>query len=221
MKISNWLFLPLSLILLGCPPPVNVPPVPASRARAIAQIQSGVAVAVVLDTSGSMGGQKIEDVKRILLTSIKDKLNLYNVMGEGKLHLALIDCGSGFGSEIPLPMDEFNESLYTQTINSLSADGGTPLARCVHHAYQELLKSGASDKHIFVLSDGQAEDNLSQELASRLPSVGIHVIGFQSDESYYAPFKDVGGQVIMVDDAETLDTTTSKIFKAILKLEDD
>ena len=85
-----------ALLLMGCPPTTPAaPPVSAKEKASIAVVQSGVAVAVVLDTSGSMRGDKLKAVKNILQSSIKDKLSFYAVMGEGKLHLSLIECGGG------------------------------------------------------------------------------------------------------------------------------
>jgi len=222
----------LGLLLIGCPPPEQPTPnqeqaaassaAPLLSQAEISQIQSGVAVTIVLDTSGSMEGEKLLSVKRVLLTSIKDKLNLYSVMGSGNLQLALIDCGSGWDSaEVEIPLNRYDELIFSRKVAGLTADGGTPLGLSMNLAFTELAKSGCVDKHVFVLSDGQSQDDLQSALAHHDPCVTIHVIGFQTDSSNYAAFSEVGGQVIMVDDAETLDATTSKIFKAILKLEDE
>jgi uncharacterized protein YegL len=219
MKIMKKTILVLvslsALLLMGCPPPT--PAISAKEKASIAVLQSGVAVAVVLDTSGSMRGAKLKAVKSILQSSIKDKLSFYAVMGAGKLHLSLIECGGG--PHTRLPMAEYKEGSFLTTVKNLGAGGGTPLGASVNSAYAELAKSGCKDKHIFILSDGQAGDDVSSVLNSHSKDISIYVIGFQTDQSNYRDFAKVGGQVIMADDAKTLDDTTNNIFKAILKLE--
>lgn len=206
-----------ALLLMGCPPP-SAPALSAKESASIANVQSGVAVAIILDTSGSMSGDKLRSVKNILQTSIKDKLSLYSVMGEGSLHLSLIECGGGPYTR--LPMAEYQEESFLSIIKGLSSNGGTPLGASVSSAYYELGKSGCKDKHIFILSDGEASDDVLGVLNSHSnPNVAIHVIGFQTDQSNYRDFASHGGQVIMADDAKTLDDTTNNIFKAILRLE--
>ena len=212
-------FVSLSLLLVGCPPPVNSPPALSSaEAASIAKVLSGVAVDVILDTSGSMSGNKLTAVKNILKSSIKDKLSFYSVMGEGNLHLSLIECGNGPYTR--LPMAEYQEASFLATIKGLNSSGGTPLGASVTAAYTELAKSGCKDKHIFILSDGAAGDDVTGSLERHATSdVALHVIGFQTDRSNYLDFEKHGGQVIMADDPQTLDATTNNIFKAILKLE--
>ena len=97
----------------------------------------------------------------------------------------------------------------------LNSGGGTPLGASVKSAYLELEKSGCKDKHVFILSDGEASDGYPPSV----DGIQVHVIGFQTNRSNYQHFADQGGQVIMADDAKTLDETTNDIFKAILKLE--
>lgn len=228
----------LCLLLAGCPeppatnsyptlptPPTGTVSTTAHNTSLVAPLSSGVAVSIVLDTSGSMSGQPLESVKQILLGPVIEKLSYYKMANNGNLDVALIECGDD--ARVVIPMGEFNGDRFQKAVHAIDSRGGTPLGASVFSAYEQLSHSERTDRHIFVLTDGQTGDyepaTVMEQMASRGgETVSVHLIGFNSNKSYYAEMEKQGAQVIMVGDADTLETTTTLIFeKGILKLEAD
>lgn len=217
------------LLLLGCPPdPDRVPdlkrpPVttPSTQPAEVAAVFSGTAVVLILDTSGSMSGEKLQTVKSITSKKIANKLDFFAL--DNRLDVAVVNCGGS--PDVPLPMAAYDSDKFKMTVAGLDAGGGTPLARALIDACVQLGKSKLEDRHIFVLSDGQGNSPVDPVLAIMkkrgLETVQIHVIGFKSDASYYEPFKKVGAQILMAEDKDTLDDAMSVTFRTILKLEAD
>lgn len=216
----SLLFLPL-LLMMGCPPARAVVnhDIPPLAADSIANVESGIAVAVVIDTSGSMSGTPLETVKRVVRERILPKLDLY-AMGN-RLDVSVISFGGSVSTR--LPMSPYDSKKFINTVDGLWCGGGTPIAESLLEAAHQLGSSQLDERHIFILTDGNgdspADDSLTALKEAGLPSDSIHLIGFMADRDYYKPFDKVGAQVLMADNPSALETSTSLIFKAILKLE--
>lgn len=204
--------------VVGCPDATpSLKPPPAN----VAAVDSGVAVALVLDTSGSMDGGKLAAVKRITRGTIASKLGLFSL--NNNLDVAIVECGAS-GSSVLLNMGKYDPDVFDATIKGLEAGNGTPLARSFELAFGQLSKSRLNSRHIFVLSDGASNDNVSQKLdelkAKGLNLVKVHVIGFKTDAGNYTPFQEkAGATVFMANDDKALEEGMSKTFKVILQLE--
>ena len=215
----------LTLLVVGCPPPSDPTQLPnlnrpaAVTSQSVAQIESGVAVVVIIDTSGSMEGDKLSTVKNITVNDISPKMGLFSLAN--KLEVCVISCGGG--ASVVLPMGTFEAPKFEATINRLSSGGGTPLAESLTQGFAQLAASRLEKRHLFVLSDGQGNNSVEPILNSMkqngLDTVELHVIGFQSDETYYEPFKNVGSAVLMAENHDTLEQSMSFTFEGILKVE--
>jgi uncharacterized protein YegL len=219
MKIRN-LLIAGSLSLLGCPPPptpqIQAIGVSMTNSASVSALQTGTAVAIVIDTSGSMGGDRLTSAKRAFTDIICPRL----AAAKGRVEYSLISCG---GSAYVIQPNTLLETPPVNAVNSLSAGGGTPLGESILEAYQQLSTSHCDRKYIFILSDGAPTGIAPQDIIGPMKSqgvdVGIYVVGFQSDVANYQPIADLGGQVLMADDANALGSTCDAIFRQILKCE--
>lgn len=222
MKVRN-LFLAGSLLCTGCPPSPDT-----SNARldalgismvgssAVAALQSGVAVSIIFDTSGSMEGERLQIAKQTFNQTISPRLMASKIPVEH----SIISCG---GSASVIQPNALLEGQALDVVNTFNAGGGTPLGESILEAYNQLASSHREQKFIFILSDGEATGVdpriIIQGMKARGVEVGIFVVGFQTSRENYAPISELGGSVMMADDAKALESVCDAIFKQILRVE--
>lgn len=224
----------LTLLLTGCPPapspdqlpsfnsPVDAPAETLLQNTEIAALGSGIAVAIVLDASGSMSGERLETVKRVWRETLSPKLLAYHQLN-GNLQVSLVRCSDSANVLVPMQLLDLN--ALNSSVKSLTASGGTPLGDSLRISLEQLALSPAEKRHIFILSDGEntgwvsPKEVLEKMQGRGLEKISIHVVGFETSRSNYIDFETFQSQVVMADDAATLDATCSTIFFDILKLE--
>ncbi|EGR34145.1 von willebrand factor type A domain protein [Ichthyophthirius multifiliis] len=135
----------------------------------------------VIDNSGSMQGQKLENVKKALLF-------LLDFMKEND-RLCLILFNS-YGQRLCRLMttNQQNKNEFQKIINQLFSNGGTDINSGMEIAFKVLKerKNQNPVSSIFLLSDGQdssAEQKVQSSLQKHLPDeiLTIHSFGFGSD----------------------------------------
>ena len=141
-------------------------------------------VILVVDTSGSMQGQKLNNVKDALSEFLRQVPSQEERVG-------LIEFGTGVKTEIPLaPLSQNRDRLDT-TIRGLSASGETALLDAVAVAYRRLQDTGDRERinAIVVMTDGlenRSRTSLAQLVRDlqagkdKLPVV-VFCIGYGND----------------------------------------
>ncbi|MBN1994795.1 MAG: extracellular solute-binding protein [Anaerolineae bacterium] len=108
-------------------------------------------VLLVMDTSGSMSGDKIEQAKQAALAFV-NKMPPQNQVG-------LVRFDSSVNPVVPLASAEGNQAEMTNQINSLYAEGDTSLYDAILQSIEFLRssRSGEDDRiqAVIILSDGQ------------------------------------------------------------------
>ena len=135
---------------------------------------------VLLDTSGSMAGIKIDEVKRAAAQFAAKYGSAENS------RLSLVSFSSNAKLEVPLGAN--NEGV-VNSISWLNADGGTNMSDAFRAAYEQLSNQPLNDTNsVLIFTDG-APANPLQALAEarklRSLQIGIYAIGTQdADKSF-------------------------------------
>lgn len=123
-----------------------------------------LALALVIDKSGSMSGHKIELAKEAAIAAaevLKDN---------DRFGVVAFDSAS----EWIAPMTDSSDlGTITGYISRLAAGGGTNIYPGLYDAFQALQEEDAKLKHIILLSDGQTEGSGYDTLVSHIAADGI------------------------------------------------
>ncbi len=124
------------------------------------------ALAIVVDRSGSMSGQKIEICKSAAIATA-ELLNSKDYIGVFAFDSAV---------HVIVPMTRVSStSTIANQISMLSAGGGTNIYPGMSTAREELNQVKAKIKHMIVLTDGQTSGQGYQALASQCQAEGITI----------------------------------------------
>ena len=124
------------------------------------------ALALVIDRSGSMSGQKIEICKSAAIATVE-------ILAK-KDYITVVSFDSNARLIVPITKASSRASITSQ-ISTLNAGGGTNIMPGMTAAQQELGKVKAKVKHMIVLTDGHSGGSGYQQLAASLRGSGVTV----------------------------------------------
>ena len=163
------------------------------------QEKYAVALCLVIDRSGSMGGPKIELAKSAASATVE--------LLSSKDYMSVVAFDSSPTRVVPMQRVTSPQSIVNQ-ISGLSAGGGTDIAVGMQAGRAELAEVSAKVKHMIVLSDGQSSAGYVQVAAALLQegvTVSTVAIGDGADVgSLTATANAGGGQFYQTNDASTL-----------------
>jgi Ca-activated chloride channel family protein len=168
-----------------------------------APMRAPISLAVVLDTSGSMSGEKIEDAKRSVLRLISDMRD--------EDEIAVIRYSDS--SELIQPLTRVGSvrAALSTRIRELDAGGGTNIPGGLSHGLRALDESAKGRvKRIVLVSDGlDGTRAQAEQLARTSFAAGITVsslgIGLDFDESYMGSVAQSGhGNFAFIKDGGSL-----------------
>jgi Mg-chelatase subunit ChlD len=126
------------------------------------------ALALVIDHSGSMSGQKLEMSKSAAIAAVK-------AMGP-RDYISVVAFDSE--AQIVVPLQRVGESNRAAArITRLGPGGGTNLQPGMEEGYKALTRAQASVKHMIVLTDGQTMGEGYEALAAKMRKQGITTTG--------------------------------------------
>ena len=124
-----------------------------------AHVRLNGALALVIDRSSSMTGEKLEMAKSAAIAAIK-QLGPQDWVGVTAFDAA---------PWVVFPMQQAsNPALLTRQVGRLEASGGTNMYPAMFEAYQSLAKATAAAKHMILLTDGQSPPGDERGLAARM-----------------------------------------------------
>ncbi|MCD2187844.1 VWA domain-containing protein [Actinomycetospora sp. SF1] len=168
----------------------------------------------VVDTSGSMGGQRLDDAKAALSTAV-DALSPGQVAG---MRSFAGECGDTGTLVTPLKAD--NKAALHRDIDQLQAGGGTPTPGSLEAAAADLA-SVKGPKQIVLISDGQSTCGDPCPVAAQIAQqqgVGfkVHTVGFNAPDTAEGELaciaRTTGGQYFSVTDAPGLTGALGQIL---------
>jgi len=155
-----------------------------------------------LDTSGSMGGPKLDGLK-VVAEKVAKRLSEQNK----ETRIGIV----AFASEVhPLrPLSGVSEATYKE-IQGLESGGGTYAGKALNHCFQQLAAGSNREKYILLVSDGQTQDKWSSAVPGiRVVSVGI---GTATNMAYLKEIaRETKGVSLAVYPGEDYDTVASTL----------
>ncbi|MFT7677667.1 MAG: Ca-activated chloride channel family protein [Planctomycetota bacterium] len=123
-----------------------------------------VALGIVIDTSGSMGGNRVQLAKEVARLAMRrllphDKVGIVEFYGAKRWAAPLQPASNSIELE--------------RALNRLAAGGGTVILPAIEEAFYGLLNIDARYKHILVLTDGGVESGAFEPMLRRMASRGI------------------------------------------------
>lgn len=140
-------------------------------------IDLNAAIAIVIDRSGSMSGQITEAGTAALAAMLA-----YDVQGiTSQVSVFPVEGTEQGGSDVGVALlKDWNESarLMAGRVQSLTADGGTPMAEAVLFAATEVARRAETLKIVLVITDGMPDDlGATHDVIEQVRGNGISVLG--------------------------------------------
>ena len=123
------------------------------------------ALALVIDKSGSMDGDKIA-------MSVAAAIQAVSMLSDSD-YVGIYPFDSDLVQAVPLQKIAGNRPRIQRSIRRIGAGGGTDMTRALDTAYRDLQKNSASLKHVIVLTDGQTAGSNFESLARDMHRRGI------------------------------------------------
>ncbi len=198
-----------------------------------------IAIAIVYDTSGSMGtGVKGKDkggepkyvIGNRALGAIVTKLEKFAASSPRKVQAGLFIFRENGGHEV-VKMGPFNAAALRAWVSGFNKPtGGTPLGTAVADAAKALAAMNAGSRHVLVITDGEntagpAPETLMPGLlssaAKKSAPVQFHFVAFDVDARVFAGVKKLGATLVSAANEDQLNFKISTILEEKILLEEE
>ncbi|MFI5378414.1 MAG: VWA domain-containing protein [Tepidisphaerales bacterium] len=221
-------------------------PSPSGVAAALQQLRApdggarkdGIAVAILIDTSGSMkdavadadGSRKpkIDIARRCVVKVVKQAEGFAKEQPGTPLLLGIYEFSSRNNSSCRkvLPMKAPDVALAESALRTLKADGGTPIGQAIIQAKRDLDAAGLSRTHILVVTDGENTDGFTPgdvvAAIGKLPEAqrpGVYFVAFDVAAAVFKPARDAGAAVLPAANEQQLQTALDELVGGKILLE--
>ncbi len=161
---------------------------PVVSAQTVERRDPSATLVIIIDTSGSMGGGRIDLAKetaRLAMRHLKPHDKIGIVEFYGAKHWAA-------------PIQPASNAIDLQrALNRLNAGGGTVILPAIEEAYYALLNIQTRTRHVLVLTDGGVESGqfepLLQKMSDRGMTVSTVLVGPGTHSAFLASLAEWGG----------------------------
>jgi len=205
--------------------------------------EDGVALAIVYDTSGSMG-DKVRDsngnpapkyvIANRALEAIARHVQSFvtNAAADNPRRVqAGLFVFADKGARQAIPFGPFKEESFRSWAQSFkSVSGGTPLGAAVNAAGATVLNSGLTRKHVLVISDGESNVGLDPAAAmaqlkgkadQKETALSVHFVAFDVDAKIFDGVKKRGATVLSAANELQLNSQLEFILEKKILLEEE
>jgi Ca-activated chloride channel family protein len=154
---------------------------PVKFSQKVERRDPSATLVVIIDTSGSMGGPRVnlaKEIARLAIARLKphDKVGIVEFYGSKRW---------------AAPIQPASNAIDIQrALNRLSSSGGTIILPAIEEAYYALLNVRTRTKHVLVLTDGGVEPGAFEPLIRKMADKGITVstvlVGPGTDSAFLA-----------------------------------
>jgi Mg-chelatase subunit ChlD len=194
--------------------------------------QPGIALVVLVDTSGSMrdavpaagGGTspKIAIARKAVLGLVSRAEAFARANPERTVRLAIREFSTRPPQQLCRPVVEMGApdlAAARGPVEAMMPEGGTPIGEAMRAAQRELDQAGLASSHLIVVTDGENTDGpgpgeVARELArqpiERRPS--IYFVAFDVAAAVFSPVQQAGGLVLPAANERELSDTLDVIL---------
>ena len=181
---------------------------PAAVYQAEVEEGLGAAVAILIDTSGSMSGPAPGDSRpkfAIAREALETMLDATDGFVAKRPDFPVKIGIYSFSSHVQkiLPIQPYNRAVVRASLAELPRPGGgTAIGEALHDARPDLYRAGVFRKYLLVVTDGENTTGRSpEEIAGEIwkkseGAVQIYFVAFDTDPQKFAFLKQTGGDVI-------------------------
>lgn len=200
-------------------------PEPAAPYQAEVEEGLGAAVAILVDTSGSMREHAPGDsrpkhlVAREALEAMLDATDAFVAKRpDFPVKIGIYSFASGVWTR--LPIQPYNREAVRRALDDLPAPGGgTAIGNAMRAARPDLYRAGVFRKYLLVLTDGEntsgrAPDRVARDIWNRSEGgVQMYFVAFDTSPEKFAFLKDVGGDVLAAGSSVELREALDGIYQ--------
>jgi Mg-chelatase subunit ChlD len=185
----------------------------------------GAAVAILVDTSGSMREAAPGDTRPkyvVARESLEAMLDATDAFVARRPDFPIKIGIYTFSSSVSrvLPIQVYNRDIVRASLKQLPAPGGgTAIGEAMHDARPDLYRAGVFRKYILVVTDGENTNGRAPEEIARTifdkseGAVQIYFVAFDTSAEKFAFLKEVGGDVIGAGSGPELRTALDGIYQ--------
>jgi Mg-chelatase subunit ChlD len=185
----------------------------------------GVAVAILVDTSGSMREQPQGDSRPkyvVAQEALENMLDATDAFVKRRPDFPVKVGVYSFSSGVRTlrPIQPYNRSEIRAALANLPRPGGgTAIGEAMHEARPDLYRAGVFRKYLLVVTDGEntsgrRPDTVAQEIWRKSQgAVQVYFVAFDTSPEKFAFLKEIGGDVIGAGTGPELRTALDGIYQ--------
>jgi Mg-chelatase subunit ChlD len=185
----------------------------------------GAAVAILVDTSGSMDGRVPGDSRSkavVARDALEAMFEATDALVAKRPEFSVKVGIYSFSSDVStvLPMQSFNRTAVHDALTRLPhPGGGTAIGEAMLAARPDLYRAGVFRKYLLVVTDGENTSGRNPDYVARdifqksERGVQIYFVAFDTSADRFAFLKDVDGDVIGAGSGPELRTALDKIYQ--------
>jgi Mg-chelatase subunit ChlD len=211
----------------GCAPANREPP-PDCFSQTAPPESTGIAVAILIDNSGSMNDPTPEDrdlpkafVARAAVAAMLDETQQFTrAHPDVPVKVAILRFSGEREVVTMLPMARYDSAAVRAALERMPRPrDGTAIGAALQAGCVAVTRAGAFRKHLLVVTDGQNTDGLPPDVVGpeiwrrSNGSVHLHFVAFDTDSARFGFLQDVQGSLLAAGNGARLRSALDEIYQ--------